>query len=196
MLDFARIVRQLSVGRVQRWIYVGFTARDDRTDGLTDLRPLLRVVYVFQGDSPKQFRIKCNHAKTVRVGEQLQRRSSGFFRECKIRTAHASGFIEHDDHCHGALRSLRVECYREDPFNFRLGVTSVVAIIDFRNRLLPPKRSSGEGISASSTTEPASSLMLVSNGMRLSPATSSTSRLPSVASPCRSSTCAEVRVRL
>ena len=47
MLDFARIVRQLSVGRVQRRIDVRFTAGDDRTDGLTDLRPLLRVVYVF-----------------------------------------------------------------------------------------------------------------------------------------------------
>src|SRR5881396_1628896 len=131
MLDFARIVRQLSVGRVQRRKYVGFTAWDDRTDGLTHLRPVLRVL---EGDSPKKFRIKCNDAKTVGVGEQLQRRSSGFFRECKIRTAHASGFIEHDDHCHGAVRSLRVECYWKDSFNFRLGVTSVAAIARIAGR--------------------------------------------------------------
>jgi len=33
--------------------------------------------------------------------------------------AHASGFIEHDDHCHRAVRSLRVECYREQALLFR-----------------------------------------------------------------------------
>src|SRR5437899_3506490 len=119
MLDFARIVRQLSVGRVQRWIDVGFTARDDRTDGLTHLRPLLRVV---EGDSPKKFRIKCNDAKTVRVGEQLQRRSSGFFRECKIRTAHASGFNYHDDHCYRTVYSLCLESYRDEILNLDPGV--------------------------------------------------------------------------
>ena len=48
--------------------------------------------------------------------------------------AHASGFIEHDDHCHRAVRSLRVECYWEDSFNFRPGETSIAAIARIAGR--------------------------------------------------------------